>query len=168
MLGALVPSLVVAQGGKGACTLLTVKELSELVGMTVGAGAPTETVIPSGLAKGQTVRGCQWRAGEKGMVSVSMIQAPNAEQRAAGMARMNQVYDKLKAQGWTQKRETFGSSITCSTLIPPTNDGSTPSMSGCMGEAKGQGIGVGFMYPGTTLPIAKVKALFDRASSRIG
>ena len=102
------------------------------------------------------------------MVSVSMIQAPNAEQRAAGMTRMNQVYDRLKAKGWTQKTEKFGSSTTCSTLTPPTNDGSTPSMSGCMGEAKGHGIGVGFMYPGTTLPIAKVKALFDKASSRIG
>jgi hypothetical protein len=167
VLGA-APSVDVVQGGKGACTLLTAAELSQAVGMTVGEGAPNETVIPSGLAKGQTMRGCQWRAGEKGMVSVNMIKAPNAEQRAAGMARMNQVYEKLKAQGWTQKRETFGGSITCSTLTPPTNDGSTPSMSGCMGEAKGQGIGVGFMYPGTTLPMAKVKSLFDKASSRIG
>ena len=164
---ALSPGVVSAQGGKGACTLLTAKELSDAVGMTVGEGVPNETVIPSGLAKGQTMRGCQWRVGETGMVSVNTIQAPNADQRAAGIARMKQAYDKLKSQGWTQKSETFGATQ-CSTLTPPTNDGRTPTMSGCMGEAKGQGIAVGFMYPGTSLPIPKVKALFDKASGRIG
>jgi hypothetical protein len=73
VLGAADPSMPVVQGGKGACTLLTAKELSQAVGMTVGEGAPNETVIPNGLAKGQTMRGCQWRVGEKGMVKVKLL-----------------------------------------------------------------------------------------------
>ena len=166
-LGMLMPSVVVAQDKSGACALLTTQELTAAVGMPIGVGAPNETVIPSGPAKGETMHGCQWRAGETGMVTVSTIRAPSAEQRAAGMAGIRKVFAGLKAKGWTEQSEAFGSSIKCSVMTPPAGSSNTPSMTGCMGEAKGEGISVGFMYPGTTLPIAKLKALFDKASGRI-
>ena len=165
-LGVIGPNAL-AQATANACGLLTAKELTDAIGMPVAEGTPNETVIPSGPAKGQTMHGCMWRAGDQNMVSVSTIAAPTGEQRAAGLARIKQAYAQLKAKGWTETSESFGPSLKCSTMTPPASEANAPRMTGCMGEAKGQGIGVGFMGPGTTMPIAKIKALFDKASARI-
>ena len=166
-LGLVVPGVTGAQGKAGVCSLLTVKELTDAVGMAVDEGKENNTVIPSGPSKGETMRGCMWRVGDKSMVSVSMIAARgSASDKAAAIARLNQVFDRLKAKGWTRQRESFGS-YACSLMTPPSTEPSMPNMTGCMGEAKGQGISVGFSSGTTKLPIGKVKTLFDKATARI-
>jgi hypothetical protein len=71
-LGMVVVSVVGAQQQGGACSLLTVKELTDAVGMPVDEGKDNNTVIPSGPSKGETMRGCMWRVGDKSMVSVKV------------------------------------------------------------------------------------------------
>jgi hypothetical protein len=169
-LGAVVPSVVVAQAKGSACDLLTPKEITDVIGLAVaGDGRPSDIPVAAGPAKGETMHACSWRAGQTGMVNVNTIRAPSADQRAAGLARMRQAYEALKAKGWTEKSETFGPNLKCTSITPPANEDAarTPSMTGCMGEANGMGIGVGFMAPGTPAPIAKVKALYDKAAGRI-
>jgi hypothetical protein len=154
--------------GTNACALLTTKELSDAAGVAVREGRPSTTLIENGPAKGETMYMCQWRAGANGMISVSTIRALKAEQRAAGLARINQAFAALKARGWTEQTQSFGADIKCSMVTPPAGESAkTPAMTGCMGEARGQGVGVGFSQPGASLPIAKVKSLFDKAVARL-
>ena len=166
-LGMIVASVAGAQQKGGACSLLTVKELTDAVGMAVDQGKENDTVIPSGPSKGETMRGCMWRVGDKSMVSVSTTPVRgNESERAAAVARLNQVFERLKAKGWTQQRESFGG-YRCSLMTPPSTEPSMPNMTGCMGAAKGQGVSVGFSSGTTKLPIDKVKTLFDKATARI-
>ena len=47
-----------------ACTLLTADDIQAAVGVKPNTAAhPTEVVIPSGPAKGATMRGCMWGLG---------------------------------------------------------------------------------------------------------
>jgi hypothetical protein len=52
-------------------------------------------------------------------------------------------------------------------MTPPPSQKSMPIAVGCMGEAKGLGISVGSMSPSSGVALPKIKALFDKATSRL-
>ena len=52
-----------------ACALLTTSEVVTAVGGT-GRSQETDTVIPSGPSKGETMHGCMWSADNQGMVTI--------------------------------------------------------------------------------------------------
>lgn len=156
-----------AKGGAvQACSLLRADEITGLTGAKASEGQENDTLLSSGPQKGETLAGCMWKLGERGMVNVNVIPAPTGAAREAGLAKLHEVMDKLKSQGWKQDKQTFGS-VVCSTMTPPPSQKGMPVAVGCMGEAKGMGVSVGSMSPGSAVAISKVKALFDKATSRL-
>jgi len=160
-------SEVAAQQKMHACSLLTAGEIGDAVGSKIGVSRESDTVIPQGPSKGETMGTCMWKVGEQGMVSVSVIRAAQGAQREAGLARMNQAFETLKAKGWKEEKKDYGNAR-CAMLTPPTSQAeNTPVSTGCMAEAKGMGISVGSMAPKKSAAIDQVKALLDKAISRL-
>lgn len=140
-----------------ACSLLNTDDIAGATGSKVGEGHENNT---------DTTAGCMWKLGDQGMVNVSAIPAPTGAAREAGLAKLRQVKEKLKSQGWKEDKQTIGG-VVCATLTPPSSQKSMPVAVGCMGEAKGMAISVGSMSPGSAVPIPKMKVLFDKATSRL-
>jgi len=150
-----------------ACALVTVDEISAAIGDKVGGQHETDTVVANGPAKGQPLVGCMWKAGGQGIVTVNVMPAATGAARAAGLAKLHETGEKLKKQGWTENKQSFGPSITCATLTPPPAQQQVPSVVACFGEAKGMALSVGSMSPGGKLPVGNMKALFDKAAARL-
>jgi hypothetical protein len=163
---AFTSSGVAAEEKLHACSLLTAGEIGDAVGGAVGQSHETDTAVPSGPSKGQILGGCMWSTADQGMVSVNVIRAAQGADREAGLARLRQVFDMLKAKGWSEERKDYGSAR-CSILTPPPAQKDVPVSTGCMAEAKGMGISVGSMSPKNKVPIEKVKALLDKAIGRL-
>jgi hypothetical protein len=140
-----------------ACSLLNTNDIAGVTGSKVGEGHENDM---------GTTAGCMWKLGEQGMVTVNVVPAATGAAREAGLAKLHQVMDKLKSQGWKEDKQTFGG-VVCATLTPPPSQKSMPVAAGCMGEAKGMAMSVGSMSPGSAVPIPKMKALFDKATSRL-
>ena len=164
LLLAFTTSPLAAQAVVHACTLLTPMEIAGAVGGTVGKSNESQMVVPSGPAQGQTTYACMWSAGEQGMVSVSLMRAVPG-QKDIGMAKIKQAFETLKAQGWTEEKKDFGD-IHCARMTPPAAQKNAPLSTGCFGEAKGMGLGVGAMGRKAT-PLEAVKTLFEKAAGRL-
>jgi len=149
-----------------ACSLLTAAEVSNAVGAPAGTPQERDTAIPTGPSKGETMHTCTWRIEERDMVVLNVIRAPQGTQREAGFALLNQIFDTLKAQGWTEERKDF-SNGRCSIMAPPPSAQDMPLSTGCFAEAKGMSVGVGWMSGQKTIAIEKVKALLDKAIGRL-
>jgi hypothetical protein len=147
------------------CVLLTSGEVVAAVGGT-GQSQESNIVIPEGPSKGETLGGCMWAADNQGMVSISMIRAPQGALREAGLAKLRDGFQRLKAKGWTEERKEF-SNAKCALMTPPASSKQDiPVMTGCFAEAKEMGISVGYMGR-TSMPIEKVKTLLDKAIGRL-
>src|ERR1700694_4892097 len=85
-----------------ACSLLTAAEVGDAVGTPAGPSQESDTVIPKGPSKGETMGTCMWRIDEQSMVSINVVRAPQGAQREAGFALLDQIFDTLKAEGWTE------------------------------------------------------------------
>jgi hypothetical protein len=173
VVGALIVGVVLtapvgaAEGSSvAACSLLNTDDIAGVTGGKVGEGHENTTPIPSGPQKGESMAGCMWKLGDQGMVTVNVLPAATGAAREAGLAKLRQVKEKLKSQGWKEDKQTFGSTV-CATLTPPPSQKSMPVAAGCMGEAKGMAVSVGSMSPGSAVPLPKMKALFDKATSRL-
>ena len=170
--GAAVGILIVfAWGGLAAgeqmhaCALLTSSEIVVAVGGT-GKSQESDMVIPGGPSKGETMGGCMWAADNQGMVSISMVRVPQGALREAGLAKLKEGFQRLRAKGWTEEKKEF-SNAKCASMTPPSSaEKNLPVMTGCMAEAKGMGISVGYMGR-TSVPIETVKALLDKAIERL-
>ena len=140
----------------------------EATGANVVEGQDTTMAIPSGSAKGRTMLGCMWRAGEVGMVSISLIAASNGPEREEGLAKLREGTKKLEAKGWKREAREF-SDAKCSVLTPPPGQESLPIMTGCMAEAKGMGLSVGHMtgQTGKSIGMDNVHALLEKVVSRL-
>ena len=149
-----------------ACSLLRADEITGVTGEKSAEGRESDAVLTSGPGKGETLAGCMWKLGDRGMVSVNVINAATGAAREAGLAKLREGIEKLKSQGWKQDRQTFGN-VVCSTMTPPPSQKNMPNAVGCMGEAKGMGISVGSLSPDSAVAIPKIKALFDKAASRL-
>src|SRR5262249_30379314 len=137
---------VAAQQKMHACSLLTAGEIGDAVGDKVGESRESDTVVSQGPSKGETVGTCMWKVGEQGMVSVSVARAAKGAQREAGLARMSQAFETLKAKGWTEEKKDYGSAR-CAIMTPPPSEPTMPTSTGCIAEAKGMGLSVGLMAP---------------------
>ena len=147
------------------CALLTSGEVVAAVGGT-GQSQESNIVIPEGPSKGETLGGCMWAADNQGMVSISMIRAPQGALREAGLAKLREGFQRLKAKGWTEEKKEF-TNAKCALMTPPASpEKDIPVMTGCVAEAKGVAISVGYMGR-TSVPIEKVKTLLDKAIGRL-
>ncbi len=154
-------------GGKEmhTCALLSSGEVVAAVGGT-GQSQESNIIIPEGPSKGETLGGCMWAADDQGMVSISMIRAPQGAMREAGLAKLREAFQRLKDKGWTEEKKEF-SNAKCALMTPPASSKKdVPVMTGCFAEAKGMGISVGYMGR-TSVPIEKVKTLLDKAIGRL-
>ncbi len=148
-----------------ACSLLTSAEIGAAIGAPAGQSQENDMVVPEGPAKGETMSMCRWPVGEQGMVSISVIRSPQGVQREAGLAQLSRMFDTLRAQGWTEERRDF-SNTRCAIMTPPSSLKDVPPSTGCFAEAKGRGMGIGFM--GTKkVAIEQVKVLIDKAIGRL-
>jgi hypothetical protein len=154
-------------GGKEmhTCALLSSGEVVAAVGGT-GQSQESNIIIPEGASKGETLGGCMWAADDQGMVSISMIRAPQGAMREAGLAKLREAFQRLKDKGWTEEKKEF-SNAKCALMTPPASSKKDiPVMTGCFAEAKGMGISVGYMGR-TSVPIETVKTLLDKAIGRL-
>ena len=173
--GVTVIGLVVVLGAGGhpaggadakmrACSLLTAAEITAAVGGSAGQPQESDLVVPDGPSKGDTMGMCSWRTGEQNTVSVAVIRAATGASRQAGLAKMAQVFDTLKAQGWTEERKDFANGR-CVLMTPPAAKG-LPVSTGCFAEAKGMGLSVGHNGP-TRASMDRVRTLLDKAIGRL-
>jgi len=161
LLLALVPTIALAQKPPAVCPLLTDAEISAATGMKVGKGQQFD--LPA-----KKTAGCMWKVGETGMVNISLSPAaPTKEQRDAAVAGYRQMYDRVKAAGWTVTEGKLGNAL-CHTAAPPKAESDqTPAMTGCMTEAKGFAFAVGFAAPHVKLAPEKIKTLADDVAKRL-
>lgn len=152
---------------QSACALLTPGDIEAVTGAKPGEPHKADMPISEGPGKGQTMLGCMWAATEQGMVTVGMMRALTGPARAAGLARLSQAFDALKAQHWTEERKDFGDAWCSIMTPPPSSPRNVPMMSGCFAEAKGVGLSVGFMSPTKKLSIAQIKTLLDKVIGRL-
>ena len=146
-----------------ACTLLTTADIETTTGAKAAtAPQPLAMAIPEGPQKGQTMNGCMWGTGDKGMVSLSVMEAPPpGPAREAGLAQIEQVMDKLKAKKWTEEKKKFPDG-SCSIMTPPPSEKDAPILSGCLVVKKGMLVSSNFMSPTRKLTIDQVRALTDK------
>jgi hypothetical protein len=165
ILAALGANSVPAQQPPDACSLLTATELGAAFGGTV-TPHKSNLVIPDGPAKGQPLNACMWSVGEGGMFSVSVMRAPqDAAARQAGLAKIEQTYAQLRAQGWTEvSKDVPGAK--CALMTPPVSLRDAPVMTGCLAEAKGMAISVSSLGK-TRVQVDQVKPLLDKVIQRL-
>ena len=150
-----------AQKESSACSLLTAADINAAVAGKVGEPHRTDMGVAPGAAS-KTMGNCMWKVGDQGMMSVGVMTAAKGAEREAGIAKLNEVYDALKAKHWTEEKEEFSNGW-CSVMTPPASEKDAPIMSGCMAEAKGKAIGVTYLDPKQKLAPGKAKALLDKA-----
>jgi hypothetical protein len=148
-----------------ACSLLTAAEIAATVGGTPEQPQESDLVVPDGPSKGDTMGMCSWRTGEQNTVSVAVIRAATGASRQAGLAKMAQVFDTLKAQGWTEERKDFANGR-CVLMTPPAASKGMPVSTGCFAEAKGMGLSVGH-NGATRVSLDRVRTLLDKAIARL-
>ena len=161
MLIALSWTDLAAQKKSSACSLLTTADINAAVAGKVGEPHQTDMGVSPGAAS-KTMGNCMWKVGDQGMISVGVMPAAKGAAREAGLAKINEVYDALKAKHWTEEKQEFSNGW-CSVMTPPASEKNTPIMSGCMAEAKGMAIGVTYLDPKQKLAPGKAKALLDKA-----
>jgi hypothetical protein len=162
MLIALAGTDLTAQKESSTCSLLTAADINAAVAGKVGEPHEMDMGVSPGAAKGKTMGNCMWKVGDQGMMSVGVTPAVKGAQREEGLAKLNQVYDALKAKHWTEEKQTFSNGW-CSVMTPPASEKDSPIMTGCMAEAKGMAIGVTYLNPKEKLALDKAKALLDKA-----
>ena len=160
MLIALSWTDVAAQKESSACSLLSAADINAAVAGKVGEPHRIDMGVAPGAAS-KTNGNCMWKVGDQGMMSVGVTPAPKGAAREAGLGKMSEVYDKLKAKHWTEEKQVFGNGW-CSVMTPPASEKDTPIMSGCMAEAKGLAIGVTYLDPKQKLALDKAKGLLDK------
>ena len=160
MLIALAWTDLAAQKESSTCSLLTAADINAAVAGKVGEPHQTDMGVAPGAAS-KTNGNCMWKVGDQGMMSVGVTAAPKGAAREAGLGKMKEVYDKLKAQHWTEERQDFSNGW-CSVMTPPASEKDTPIVSGCMAEAKGKAIAVTYLDPKQKLAPGKAKALLDK------
>ena len=163
-LAALAWTGVAAQ--QSACSLLTAADIEAATGEKPGEPHETNMGMSDSSGKGQVTLACMWRAAAQGMVTVSLAPAAKGAAREAGLAKLTQVFDELKAQHWTEERKDIANGF-CAIMTPPPSQKDVPIMSSCMAEAKGMAMSVGYMSPTKKLSFDQTKSLMDKAIGRV-
>ena len=98
-----------------------------------------------------------------GGMHLSVAKVPPGSHEAF-MAKLNEIYATLKAQGWTEEKKDFGR-VSCELMTPPPGKKDDPVTTGCFAEAKGMVVSISTLGK-TRIPMEKVKALVDSAIAR--
>lgn len=151
---------------QSACTLLTPGDIETITGAQPMEPHPTNMVIPEGPQKGETLNGCMWGTTGNGMVSVSMMPAPEGVLREAGIAKLEEVYGQLRAQHWAEEKKSFPDG-SCSIMTPPPGKKDAPILSQCVAETRGMVMSSVFMSPTQKLSMEQTRALMDKAVSHM-
>ena len=149
-----------------ACTLLTAGDIETITGTKPMEPHPMDMEIPEGPQKGQKMNACMWGTAGKGMVNVSLMQMPPGVSRQVAMAKLEEVYAKLKAQKWTEEDKNYPDGR-CTTFTPPPSEKSAPILSGCIIEKHGMVVSSSFMHPTVKLSMDKARALADKAAGHV-
>lgn len=149
-----------------ACTLLNSSEIHSALGGTVGQPQESDIVIPEGPSKGETMGTCMWPVDDQSMVTVNIIPAVKGPERSKAIAQLDQVFEDLKGQGWTEEKKEITNGR-CSILTPPKGQDDLPLSTGCIAEAKGMGISVGWLSGKKKVGIEKIKPLLDKVIGRL-
>jgi hypothetical protein len=107
---------------------------------------------------------CSWRMPTGGL-HMAVARAPQGMASEAAMAKFNESYAALKAQGWKEEDQNFGSAK-CVLMTPPAGKEDAPLTTGCFAEAKGMVVSISTLAK-TRISIEKVKALLDSAVGRL-
>lgn len=147
---------------KPVCPLLTSAEVGALgaTGQGIEGGMP----ITNGASKGETMKMCSWRM-PTGGIHLSVARMPPGMSLAAVMAKLNETYTALKAQGWQEEDRDFGG-VKCTLFTPPAGKSDDPFTTGCLAAAKGMMVSISTLSK-TRVPMEKVKALVDTAAGRL-
>ena len=165
LLGVVARDLRGADAKLHACSLLMAADVTAAVGGAPEPPQESEFVVPDGPSKGDAMGMCTWPTeGGQSSVSVAVARATTGASREAALARMAQVFDVLKAQGWSEERKDFANGR-CVVMTPPAGKG-LPVSTGCFAEAKGLGISVGHNGP-TRVSMDRVRMLLDKAIGRL-
>ncbi len=165
LLGAGVRAAGGADAKLHACSLLTAAEVTAAVGGAAGQSQESDFVVPDGPSKGDAMGMCTWPTdGGQSSVSVAVTRATTDASRAAALAKMAQIFDTLKAQGWKEERKDFANGR-CVVMTPPAAKG-LPVSTGCFAEAKGMGLSVGHNGP-ARVSMDRVRTLLDKAIGRL-
>lgn len=163
----LAPILFASEKKLHACSLLTPSEITSVTGIAVGEAHESDMVIPNGPSKGETMAGCMWGVGQRGMFNLSLIRAAGTPaEREQGLAALRNALTQLKAQGWAVEEKKMGDAW-CAVATPPPSKTDAPLMVSCVGLQKGMALSLSSMILKTRVQPEKVKMLFDKVVSRL-
>jgi hypothetical protein len=158
-----------AQAPVRSSTLLTATEIDAAVGSK--PADPAETNIS--YAKGQqgndhagVVSTAVWRAGGATVSVTSSTTPTTAEGKKRGQAQTKQAEEMLAKMGWKTESKDFGA-IKCAILTPPSGQPMPGAGTSCGTERGAYFVSVSVSVPGTAFPIEKVRALTEKAASRL-
>ncbi len=159
------PQAVEAASKYRPCSLLTAAELEAALGAKVGRTDERDIAFAEGPYKGETMSTCTWLVGST-YVTLSVIrQVLTGEQRAAGLAKLQQAVEAAKKKGWTIEPANIAGAA-CSIARPPASESSAVPLVGCLMESKGFAIST-YVFGSTRVTPQQVKALADKAAARL-
>ena len=161
--GCFAPTAVAAAKYK-PCTLLSITDFEITLGGKVEQSNEGDVTIPDGPFKGEIMSTCNWTVGSR-FVTLNVIRGPRTSQeRAAGVASLRAIQEKLKQQGWTVERADIPGADCVSTKPPATEPSALPGSS--CAKVSNKGLAVWLSVNGS-VTVQQVKALTDRAAARL-
>jgi hypothetical protein len=156
-----------------ACSLLTPADLEGVLGTKLArplAGTEVPYTKDADHDHDGSVLSCQGKAGARFVTVVFGTQPVTPEGRRRGEAKVKAAEDKLVKAGYKIETKEFGG-VRCWTMLPPPADtpGHAVFGSNC-GGTKGDyfySISISATGKNDLIPIEKLKALADKAASRL-
>lgn len=158
----------VAQKKDGACALLTAQEIESAFGVKPDQALDHQEVAQKAPWKGETLRRCNWQLGKgssAGNVYVNVGVTKTDAQRKASWAQLDQMVDQFKSRGWPVEKKALGK-VTCVVGTPPPAQ-KLATVLHCFTEDKGRGVAVSPTLTTIKATPDTVKALVDKALSRL-
>ena len=94
------------------------------------------------------------------------MQVPPGANLKEGLAKLDEVYAKLRAKKWTEERKQYPDGF-CSIMTPPPTEKRAPMMAGCVTRSKGLVVSSGYMSPTNKLSMEQTRTLLDRTVSHM-
>ena len=145
------------------CSLLTGADLEAALSVKVDRSNETDTTIPDGPFKGETMSTCNWIVGSNS-VTLNVIRGPkNPQEQAAGLAGLRATEAQLKRKGWTVEPANIPGAD-CVSIKPPATESTALPGSSCAMVSKGLAFWLGV---NGSVTAQQVKALADKVAARL-
>jgi hypothetical protein len=156
-----------------ACSLLTASELEQVMGGKLEkplAGMKVPYTKDANHDHDGAILTCQGKLGARFVMVVYGTQPVTPEGRKRGEERARLAQEKLRTSGYTIKEKDFGD-LKCWTMQPPANQKEGFSVFGTnCGGTRGDyfySVSISATGAGDLIPIEKLKAVADKAASRL-